>query len=103
MMGNTYAKTHNLSSHPLYQTWSTMKQRCQNPKQAKYYLYGGRGISVCPLWIDSFETFLKDVGERPEGCTLDRKDSNGNYCKDNCKWSTHSEQNRNRRTYARIN
>jgi hypothetical protein len=101
MRGNTHAKVHSLSKHPLYPTWSTMKQRCINPNQGKYALYGGRGIKVCDEWMNSFPKFLEDMGERPEGCTLNRIDNDGNYCKDNCEWATHSDQNRNRRAYKR--
>lgn len=101
MIGNTKAETHRLSDHYLYDTWSTMKQRCINPNHAKYEHYGARGITVCSEWIDSFEKFLADMGDRPEGCTLSRIDNDGPFCKDNCEWQTHSEQNRNRRKYKR--
>lgn len=101
MIGNSYASTHKLSEHKLYQTWATMKQRCSNPKQTKYPLYGGRGIFVCKEWENSFESFLMDMGDRPEGYTLNRKDNDGPYSKDNCEWSTVSDQNRNRRTYKK--
>jgi hypothetical protein len=97
--GNTHAKTHGLSYHPLYSAWATMKQRCFNPKNAKFKHYGARGIGVCQEWCDSFETFLKDMGDRPEGTTLDRIDNSLGYSKSNCRWSTHSEQNSNRREY----
>lgn len=100
MVGNQKAKTHGLSKHPLYDTWSTMKQRCTNPNNAKYYLYGGRGISFDHSW-NSFENFLNDMGERPEGTTLDRLDNSLGYCKENCRWATPSDQNRNRRPYKR--
>jgi len=101
MMGNTYAETHRLSTHYLYGTWATMKQRCSNPKHAKFYLYGNRGISVCTRWNASFEAFLEDMGDRPEGYTLNRIDNNGDYTRDNCEWQSYSEQNRNRRPYKR--
>ncbi len=78
-----------------------MKQRCYNPKHAKYRHYGGRGITVCAEWLTSFETFLLDMGDRPAGYTLSRKDNEGSYCKANCEWQTYSEQNRNRRRYKR--
>lgn len=74
-----------------YRTWKEMRQRCSNPKRDQWQWYGGRGISVCPEW-NSFETFLGDMGERPERMTLDRIDSDGNYCKANCRWATSKQQ-----------
>lgn len=99
--GNTNAKSHGLSKHYLYQTWSTMKQRCTNKKHSKYYLYGARGIYVCDEWMNSFEQFVKDMGDRPEGHTLGRIDNDGPYSKNNCEWQSYSDQNKNRRKYTR--
>jgi hypothetical protein len=73
-----------------------MRTRCENPKATKYAIYGGRGITVCARW-DSFENFLTDMGERPEGLTLDRIDVNGNYEPGNCRWATAKEQRANQR------
>lgn len=81
----------------LYATWTQMKARCYNPNATGYDNYGGRGITVCEEWLNSYETFANDMGERPKGCTLDRIDNNKNYCKENCKWSTAIEQASNRR------
>jgi len=95
------SRKHGLSRHPLYSSWSTMKSRCYNPNSTKYHLYGGRGIEICDRWKDSFVNFLEDMGERPNGCSLDRIDGNKGYSPENCKWSTYSDQNRNRRQYTR--
>ena len=73
-----------------------MKTRCNNPKHRRYSDYGGRGIKVCERWMD-FNNFLADMGERPEGLTLDRIDPNGNYEPGNCRWATDSVQQTNKR------
>jgi hypothetical protein len=73
-----------------------MRQRCNDKNNKHYNYYGGRGIKVCSEW-NSFETFLQDMGERPDGHSIDRIDVNGDYCKENCKWSTAKQQARNRR------
>ncbi len=67
--------------HPLYSTWKSMKSRCYNPNRRDYRYYGGRGIGVCDSWIKSFERFVEDMGERPEGHTLDREDNDKGYFK----------------------
>lgn len=82
---------------PTYQSWRKMIQRCTNPKTKYFGMYGGRGIKVCASWR-VFENFLLDMGERPNGKTLDRIDTNGDYCKSNCAWKTPHEQNRNMRS-----
>lgn len=74
-----------------------MKQRCCNPNDSMYPDYGGRGIKICDRWY-VFENFLADMGEIPAGCQLDRIDNEGNYCLENCRWSTKKQQARNRRT-----
>lgn len=82
---------------PTYYSWVSMKTRCYNVNHKAYKDYGGRGIKVCRRWLNSFENFLLDMGERPIDKTLDRINNNGNYEPLNCKWSTSSEQNNNQR------
>lgn len=87
---------HGKSSTPTYKIWNTMILRCYNSNMQQYDDYGGRGITVCERWHD-FESFLADMGERPEGMSIDRIDNDKGYDKANCKWSTRTEQNRNKR------
>jgi hypothetical protein len=79
-----------------YVSWLNMKYRCDNENCTWYHIYGGRGIRVSKRW-QKFENFLSDMGERPAGKTLDRKNVNGNYHKRNCRWSTPAQQSLNRR------
>jgi hypothetical protein len=79
-----------------YVSWRAMRTRCLNPASDKYAAYGGRGITVCARWRH-FENFLADMGERPKGLTLDRRNNEGNYEPANCRWATAKEQRLNRR------
>lgn len=73
-----------------------MRQRCNNPHNNRFRLYGGRGVKICSRW-NMFDNFLSDMGERPVGKTLDRNRTSGNYCPSNCSWADAKDQARNRR------
>lgn len=94
-------KKHGNWSHPLYPTWQGMMARCNKPTDSKYDLYGGRGIYVDSAWHD-FKVFASDVGERPEGKTLDRIDNDGPYAKWNCRWADVYTQANNKRGRRKI-
>lgn len=90
-----------MSSTKVYNTWIAMKMRCTNKNNENYERYGGRGISVCKEWFDSFESFYKDIGYmHKDGLELDRIDNNGNYCKENCRWVTRSRNHTNKRNHG---
>lgn len=96
---NTARARHGMWNSKEYKCWSSMKQRCLNPKVKWFYNYGGRGITICQPWIDSFEAFLADVGKAPDvpRASLDRIDPNGNYEPNNVRWATPREQSNNQR------
>jgi len=88
--------THGMWGTPTYLSWAMMIQRCVNKKATGYENYGGRGIQILDGW-ELFEKFFEDMGQAPEGMSIERVDVNGNYCKENCKWETDSNQAYNRR------
>lgn len=85
-----------------YQCWLDMKNRCFNTNGQRYYTHGGRGITVCDEWVNSYDVFLSEMGLKPDRHTLDRVDNDGDYCKDNCVWSTPKQQARNRRSNVKV-
>lgn len=91
-------KSRRISRLPEYPCWSAMRQRCHNWRNVDYHNYGGRGITVCDRWFESFDAFLEDMGPRPSPKhSIERMDNDGNYEPGNCKWATASEQNSNQR------
>jgi hypothetical protein len=98
----TLATKHGMWESREYSSWENMIQRCTNPKARKYYLYGGRGITVCNRWLESFKAFYEDMGPRPENTSLDRLDNDKGYYKDNCRWSNPREQLVNVRFFNQI-
>jgi hypothetical protein len=89
--------THGQYRTPEYEAWRSIIQRCTNPNHKSWHRYGGRGITVCERWLDSFENFLEDMGKRPgPGYDIDREKNNGSYEKSNCRWVTHQVNCQNR-------
>lgn len=90
--------THGQRQTPLYRVWLQMKNRCSNPKDNSFKYYGALGVKVCKRWRDSFAAFLKDMGPRPRGRSIDRyPDNAGDYKPGNCRWATRSQQQKNKR------
>ncbi|HBF42328.1 MAG TPA: hypothetical protein DDW42_01620 [Desulfobacteraceae bacterium] len=87
--------THGGTYSEEYTTWCSMKQRCYYVKNKRYKDYGGRGIKVCEKWKNDFTSFLNDMGKRPNGMSIERKNNDGDYEPSNCKWATGKQQGRN--------
>lgn len=99
MSGKQYTEIHGHAKRrtPTYKSWLKMRDRCNNPNHVHFDRYGGSGIAICERW-DSFANFLEDMGERPPGKSLDRIENARGYCKENCRWASCEEQQRNKRT-----
>lgn len=89
-------KTHGQSQDPVYKVWKSMKGRCTSPGNPRWSRYGGRGITVCERWLLSYEDFIADMGPRPAGGTVERRDNDLGYDKANCYWGTYTDQAHNK-------
>src|SRR5512135_304436 len=94
--------THGQSHLPEYKVWCGIIARCENPKNKSYGLYGGRCITVCERWRKNFCAFLEDMGHRPHGDSIERRDGAMGYTPENCRWATPPEQSRNKRNNRTI-
>ena len=95
MIGNR-SRTHGMTETHEYQIWLGMKARCHTETNSAYRYYGAKGVKVCDAWLNSFEQFLADMGEAPEGMSIERIDVSGDYERANCKWATQEEQANNK-------
>jgi len=93
----TRLQTHGMRDSDEYAVWCGMKARCYNKNNPRFKHYGGRGITVCDEWRDSFQAFYRDMGSCPPGLTIERKNNDLGYSKGNCIWGTDTEQGRNTR------
>lgn len=94
-------RKHGMTGTVIYRVWRNMIERCGRPSNTHYASYGGRGISVCERWQE-FANFFSDMGDCPAGMLIDRKDNDGNYCKDNCRWVTKTESANNKRNTVMV-
>ena len=92
-----------VTKNPIYCIWMSMKTRCYNPRHPSFKYYGLRGIRVCQRWLDSFDTFVQDMGPRPsKEFSIERKNNDGHYTPINCVWATRDEQNSNKRSNTKV-
>jgi len=91
---------HGAAGSPTYRSWQQAKSRCSNPNRRSFKDYGGRGITMCRRWHDSFTTFLADMGERRKGTTIERINNDLGYEPGNCRWVASAEQSKNRRKFT---
>lgn len=91
------SKTHGMTRTKTYRAWAHAKDRCYRANDPRFPRYGGRGITMCDRWKNSFENFLEDMGEAPQNLTLERSDRDKNYTPENCLWDTRKAQANNTR------
>lgn len=96
-LNRTHGATSGREQTRAYRVWRGILTRCLNPRCASYGSYGGRGITVCPEWRESFGAFLADMGDPPDGYSIERRENDGPYSKENCLWASDRQQRRNKR------